>query len=154
LTPTEGTVNVKMQSVGRFRSKRSCIGLVSPYLQMYDEFSAKENLRLALAIRGVAASDSPIDEMLERVFLHDRRNDPVRTFSSGMKQRMKYAFALIHQPPILILDEPTANLDDEGIGMVRQIMKQQLPNGILLVATNDLSDIDTFDMQIDLNVKN
>jgi heme exporter protein A len=68
-----------------------------------------------------------------------------------MKQRMKYAFALIHTPPILILDEPTSNLDTEGIAMVKEIMREQTQQGILIVATNDLSDVERFDAQVELN---
>ncbi|MBM2842063.1 MAG: lipoprotein-releasing system ATP-binding protein lolD, partial [Bacteroidetes bacterium] len=75
---------------------------------------------------------------------------PVRTFSSGMKQRVKYAFALIHQPPILILDEPMANLDSSGVEMVRDIMKKQWQDGILVVATNDITDVEEYDHRVDL----
>ena len=75
----------------------------------------------------------------------------MRTYSSGMKQRLKYAFALVHMPPVLILDEPMANLDAEGMEIVRQIMNEQRSRGILIVATNDLTDLHSFDHQVDLN---
>jgi heme exporter protein A len=67
---------------------------------------------------------------------------------------MKYAFALIHQPEILILDEPTSNLDTEGIAMVKEIMAEHRTKGILIVATNDLSDVDQFNYQVNLNAAN
>jgi len=54
-----------------------------------------------------------------------------------MKQRLKYAFALLHNPIVLILDEPTSNLDEEGIEFVQRIVKQQKEEGVLIVATND-----------------
>jgi len=151
LSPTSGNVSItsgeKTNSTPRF----SMIGLVSPYLQMYDEFSAEENIRYALAIRGSADDLPSIHALLKKVFLFNRKDDAVRTFSSGMKQRMKYAFALAHDPPILILDEPTSNLDTEGTAMVKQIMQEQREKGILVIATNDLSDVDSFDLQVDLN---
>jgi heme exporter protein A len=153
LSPTDGTVSISPLDGAKNFQRTSAIGLVSPYLQMYDEFSAEENLQYALAIRGIPSDTSRIHALLKKVFLYERRNDAVRTFSSGMKQRMKYAFALIHNPSILILDEPTSNLDTEGIAMVKQIMSEQIQHGILIVATNDLSDVEHFDIQVDLNGK-
>jgi len=132
-------------------SRADVLGLVSPYLQMYDEFSGRENIEFALAIRGQKVEGLWIDSLLKRVGLYDRRHDPVRTYSSGMKQRVKYAFALAHRPPVLILDEPMANLDSEGTSIVRDIMSKQRNEGILVVATNDLSDIDRYDVRVDLN---
>lgn len=154
LSPTEGEVTVSSPDVDVNEPRTSLIGLVSPYLQMYDEFSAEENLRYALAIRGSVVHTPRLHELLQKVFLFNRKNDPVRTYSSGMKQRMKYAFALAHNPPILILDEPTSNLDTDGIAMVKQIMNEQTGKGILIVATNDLSDVEQYDAQVDLNGSN
>jgi heme exporter protein A len=136
---------------GAGEERQQLIGLVSPYLQMYDEFSARENIQLALAIRGRPPENAWVDELLQRVGLFERRDDPVRTYSSGMKQRVKYAFALSHRPPVLLLDEPMANLDAEGAAMVRTVMARQRQGGILVVATNDLSDIDHYDLRVDLN---
>ncbi len=154
LSPTEGSITIS-SAEGEIDSPRaSLIGLVSPYLQMYDEFSAEENLRYALAIRGGVPETPHVYSLLKKVFLFNRKDDSVRTYSSGMKQRMKYAFALAHKPSILILDEPTSNLDTEGIAMVKEIMDEHRQNGILIVATSDLSDVDRFDAQVDLNAAN
>jgi heme exporter protein A len=70
-----------------------------------------------------------------------------------MKQRVKLAFALIHQPPILVLDEPMANLDANGIELVRGIMEEHRKQGILVVATNDITDVNTFDFRVDLGTQ-
>jgi heme exporter protein A len=151
LTPNAGNVTIEGAGLLKGESRADALGLVSPYLQMYDEFSARENLQFALAIRGRKEDAEWIDDLLRRVGLFVRRNDPVRTYSSGMKQRVKYAFALAHRPPVLILDEPMANLDSEGMSIVRDIMSLQRNEGILVVATNDLSDIDRYDLRVDLN---
>ena len=151
LTPTSGNVDFRRAGPAAPKERLSLVGFVSPYLQMYDEFSARENLQCALAIRGMRPREPAIDELLGHVGLSQRADDPVRTYSSGMKQRVKYAFALIHRPPVLILDEPMANLDADGNAMVRELMKRQRREGILIVATNDLTDIKRFDMKIDLN---
>lgn len=152
LSPTEGSVALSVASNGDVAKRTDYIGLVSPYLQLYDEFSAEENLQLACAMRGLRWDREQIRSLLQKVFLYDRKDEPVRTFSSGMKQRMKYAFALVHRPPVLILDEPTSNLDAEGIALVKAVMHEQQQWGTLIVATNDLTDVDHFDLQVDLNV--
>ncbi len=151
LTPTAGSVSLRVDGKTLEGPLAASIGLVSPYLQLYDEFSAEENLRYAIALRGETPDSEGIAALLKKVFLNHRKDDPVRTFSSGMKQRMKYAFALSGEPSVLILDEPTSNLDTEGIAMVKQIMKEQQDKGILIVATNDLSDVNEFHAQVDLN---
>lgn len=151
LSPGGGTFSVTQDPDEPFRDERSRIGLVSPYLQMFDEFSAFENLSIAMGMRGLPFDRHRADELLERVAIFPRRHDPVRTYSSGMKQRVKYAFALMHTPPVLVLDEPMSNLDGEGIAIVRSIMAEQRSRGILVVATNDLSDIEMHERRVDLN---
>ena len=151
LAPTSGSVSISGVAARKGDGRHDVLGLVSPYLQMYDEFSASENVQFALAIRGLKPDGGRVDELLNRVGLYERRNDAVRTYSSGMKQRVKYAFALAHRPPVLLLDEPMSNLDAEGISIVRDIMSGQRNEGILVVATNDLTDIDHYDLRVDLN---
>ncbi|HTR80689.1 MAG TPA: ABC transporter ATP-binding protein [Bacteroidota bacterium] len=128
------------------------IGFVSPYINLYDEFSGIENLVLIGNIRGIPVDKmSQADDLLKRFGLFDRRNDEVHGYSSGMKQRLKYAAALLHHPEILVLDEPTANLDAEGIGVVREAMRAQLQTGILIIATNDEDDLEFAGARIDLD---
>jgi heme exporter protein A len=151
LTPAGGTFSLTPDPNDPHRDQRGLIGLVSPYLQMFDEFSAVENLAIAMGIRGLPFDPGAADALLERVAIFPRRHDPVRTYSSGMKQRVRYAFALIHTPPVLVLDEPMSNLDGEGIALVRAVMAEQRRHGILVVATNDLSDVDAYERRVDLN---
>ncbi len=138
ISQTKGSINIKID--GKKITKQDLfkyIGFVSPYLQMYDEFTAWENLEFYKKIRCVEASDDFLNSLIERVNLPHAKHQMVRTFSSGMKQRLKYAFALLHRPPILILDEPTANLDSEGKGAVQQIVQEQKEHGIAIVASNE-----------------
>ena len=108
---------------------------------MYDEFTALENIEILSRIRGVARSDHDRVRALLTLFgLWERRNDWLRVYSSGMKQRLKYVFALVHRPTVLILDEPSANLDADGIAAVRHILTEQKQTGILIVATNDADE--------------
>lgn len=153
LTPTAGTVRLEADDAGDQFAVQGRIGLVAPYLQVYEEFSAMENLHLSMTLRGLRPDDQHARGLLERVALDPRRDDAVRGFSSGMKQRLKYAMAMIHRPPILVLDEPMANLDADGIAIVRTVMQDQLKAGILVVATNDRTDMASPDREVDLNVQ-
>ncbi len=124
-----GSKPVERQSFYKF------IGFVSPYLNLYDEFTGFENLHFVANLRGL--KNSLIEEVLKRVGLFERRDDLVKIYSSGMKQRLKIAFAIIHNPLILMLDEPTSNLDTEGIRIVDSIAQEYRNGRILIIATND-----------------
>jgi heme exporter protein A len=127
------------------------IGFVSPYLNFYDEFTALENLQILSRIRTAACKDEDrMKEILSLVDLWQRRDDLTGTFSSGMKQRLKYAFALLHNPALLILDEPTSNMDNEGIEFVRHIVKQQKKQGVLIIATNKKNETNWCDQEVHL----
>ena len=151
LTPTSGRVTVHADDAGDHFAVLGRLGLVAPYLQVYEEFSAMENLHMSMTLRGARPDDGRASQLLEQVALDPKRTDPVRGFSSGMKQRLKYAMALIHRPPVLVLDEPMSNLDADGIAIVRGIMQDQLREGILVVATNDRTDLAAPDREVDLN---
>lgn len=153
LSPSRGTV--ELTGAGKLDefAHKALFGLVAPYLQLYDEFSAMENLGLAASLRGLRFDARLHEQLLLRVALDPRRTDPVHGFSSGMKQRLKYALALAHQPRILILDEPMSNLDADGMSIVRGIMHEQRNRGLLVVATNDLTDIDIHERKVDLNAR-
>ena len=127
------------------------VGLVSPYLNLYDEFSGYENLHFVTRVRGISADY--IDPVLEKVGLYERRHDHVKIYSSGMKQRLKIAFSIIHQPQILLLDEPTSNLDAQGIETIDRISDEYKKNFILIIATNDEHERSLCDKEVNLNIE-
>jgi heme exporter protein A len=128
----------------------SHLGLVSPYLQLYNSLTALENFNFFSRIRGMQPDISFFKEMMENLGLRGREMDEVKTYSSGMMQRLKYVMALIHNPEILILDEPTANLDEEGIANVYDIMEKQKKSKILILATNEHEEIRFGEIQLRL----
>lgn len=115
-------------------------GMVAPYLHLYEEFTALENLALIDKIRGSVHTEAEYLSLLAMVSLERRKHDVVRTFSSGMKQRLKYALAWMERPGLLLLDEPRTNLDADGIAMVKSLFDRQRADGIVIVATNEEED--------------
>lgn len=129
---------------------RNLLGLVMPDLELYDELTALENLVFLSRIRGMDPDKDKLKEKTAMVGLSKREDDLVFSFSSGMKQRLKYAFALLLDPGILLLDEPTTNLDQEGISLVDRIVSWQRERGILILATNKKADLKYGDQTIQL----
>lgn len=118
------------------------IGFVSPYLVLYEEFSTYENLKLFAEIRGVKFNKERVDYLLNKFLLYKRKDDLLKTYSSGMKQRVKFIFALMHSPQLIILDEPTSNLDDEGKNSVYELVREEGQKNIVLIASNEKSDLE------------
>jgi heme exporter protein A len=118
------------------------IGFVSPYLILYEEFSAWENLKIFAQIRGVTFDNVRVLSYLQQFGLDNRKDDLVKTYSSGMKQRLKFVFALQHSPDVLIFDEPTSNLDDDGKKIVYRIINDEAKNRIVIVASNESRDLE------------
>lgn len=117
------------------------IGFVSPYLVLYDEFSAEENLNFVSGIRGINFDKQRSDYLLDQLGIYSRRNDPVKAYSSGMKQRLKFVFALQHSPSLLIFDEPTSNLDSSGKDIVYKMISSESKDKLVLIASNEENDI-------------
>lgn len=143
LTPTEGEV-VYLHNGTRLNAqqRRQAVGMVAPDIALYRPLTALENLRFFARARDVQARDSDLLELLEGVHLRSRAHDPVATFSTGMVQRLKVLTALVHRPPVLLLDEPGSNLDAAGMDFIRHAVRVQAEHGIVIVATNDTRELD------------
>lgn len=147
LSPSKGKVEFTVDGTAvPYPDYYPHIGLVSPYLNMYEEFSAEENLAFIAKVRGLGTDWNSRAEMLLNEFgIYEHRKKEAKFYSSGMKQRLKYCAALLHEPSILVLDEPTSNLDQYGTEAVRKFMTLQKEKGILLFATNDREDLEYAD---------
>lgn len=137
-SPTRGEVEYYDSNGKLSRSgTRQILSYVGPEMTLYDPLTAEENLRFFATMRGKTISSEKIKSTLKELGLEGRGEDKYGAYSSGMKQRLKYAVALLNEPAFLLLDEPTSNLDDEGKKLVLNIIKKQKESGILIIATNE-----------------
>ncbi len=114
------------------------VGAIIERPNFYPYMSAYDNLKLVCKIKG--ASYSKIDEKLTLVGLQERKDSKFKTFSLGMKQRLAIASALLNDPEILILDEPTNGLDPQGIRQIRDIIKEIAATGTTILLASHLLD--------------
>jgi len=114
------------------------VGAIIERPNFYPYMTAQENLELVCKIKGI--KPSKVTEKLELVGLIDRQNSKFRTFSLGMKQRLAIASALLNDPEILILDEPTNGLDPQGIHQIRDIIKLIASQGTTILLASHLLD--------------
>lgn len=101
---------------------RRFIGLVSHKTLLYNDLTAEQNLRFYARLYDVPDMDARIETVLNQVGLWGRQHDPVRTYSRGMQQRLAIARAILHNPPILLLDEPDTGLDQHAADMLSSLL--------------------------------
>jgi heme exporter protein A len=109
------------------------IGVLGHGIGIYDELSALENLRLFAGLYGIPDPRRTAFEWLERTGLERVADGLVREFSRGMRQRLAVARAFLHQPPVLLLDEPFTALDDRAIAVLQELLRQALARGSTVV---------------------
>ena len=141
LRPSAGRVRLRLgdrELAGD--EKRLAIGWAGLDLAFYEDFSARENLAFFRRAAGQPAPPREIDALLAGVGLVQAANQRVGAFSTGMKQRLRIAFAVLFDPPILLLDEPMAGLDAEGRQIVQAVIGQRRRSGAVVLASNDERD--------------
>ncbi len=144
LTPKSGSVTYHKAGEA-LTSVQHTLGLVTPWIQLYRDLSALENMQLFAAAHQVDDAEERMEELFSKVGLEGRQDEPLKEYSSGMIQRAKYACALYHQPEIIVLDEPTANLDQEGRSMVLDLVEELRKDKLLIIATNEAEEVELAD---------
>ncbi len=136
-THNEGTVEIKNDQQSTTNEQLySHISIAAPYLELIEEMTAKEMLHFHAQFKPLITSLTK-DEMLEIVGLTTATNKQIRYYSSGMKQRLKLAQAFLSNTPILLLDEPTTNLDTDGIALYHQLIANYTKDKLVIVSSND-----------------
>jgi ABC-2 type transport system ATP-binding protein len=142
--PTAGTASVAGFELGRQDSQiRRTVGLLTETPGMYDNLSAEYNLRIFAELYEVPDVGGQVEKYLRMLGLYDRRLDAAGTFSKGMKQKLAIARALLHEPKIIFLDEPTAGLDPEAAHLVRDFIAELKKEGrTIFLCTHNLDEAD------------
>ena len=118
---------------------RRMIGLVSHRTLLYDDLTGEQNLLFYAQLYDVARPKMRVEELLHQVGLWGRQHDPVSTYSRGMQQRLAIARALLHNPPILLLDEPDTGLDRHAAGTLGTLLRQaDISQRTVLMTTHNL----------------
>jgi heme exporter protein A len=133
--PSAGAVTLDGQSLRASPAIRRRIGLLSHQSFLYDDLTPLENLEFAARLYGLASPGTAAQHAIESVGLADRRNDPVRRLSRGMVQRVAIARALLHEPSVLLLDEPFTGLDPRAAERLLELLSARLAAncGVVLV---------------------
>lgn len=135
--PTMGRVQVAGCDVPRHAAQvRQMLGVVSHQPLLYGDLTAEQNLRVYGRLYGVRRMADRVDEVLERVGLNSRRRDLVREFSHGMQQRLAIARAILHDPQVMLLDEPYTGLDEEAAAILDGLLQEVLGRGRAVVLTS------------------
>lgn len=134
--PTTGTITLAGFELKSASSEvRRQIGLVSHQTFLYPDLTAEENLRFYGQMYDVPRLEERVQKEIDLVGLAPRRHDPVRAYSRGMQQRLAIARAIIHDPPILLLDEPYTGLDPHAAEMLRRVLQRLISQEHTIVMT-------------------
>jgi len=136
--PTEGKVFYRGEEIGTIGEKyRSELGYLTHEFSFYEELSGFENLFLFARLYRVDSPRERALELLEYFKLSLWRDEPVGHYSHGMKKRLSIAKVFLHLPPIILLDEPFSGLDEEGVRLVMELIKRQIPQkGVLIISSH------------------
>ena len=124
------------------------ISLAAPYLELIEEMTATEFLSFHSKFKEL---NRPVPEILSVVSLQDAANKQVRYFSSGMKQRLKLAQAFFSDTSVLLLDEPTTNLDADGVELYQRLINDYAKEKLVIVSSNDKQEYDFCEEVISIN---
>ena len=136
--PSRGTVLILGKDiVEQPQAAKKRMGVVPQELALYEELSARENLEFWASAYGLSgqARASRVQAVLERVQLLDRQKEPVRSFSGGMKRRLNFACGIVHEPTVLLLDEPTVGVDPQSRARLLELVRELARDGVCVLYT-------------------
>ena len=145
IAPSSGEVKVDGTPVTRSTSDglRRRIGFLTEVPGLWDQFTVRQNLVVHARLHGLAAPDRAVDEAMEMFGVADRADERATKLSKGLKQRVALARALLHDPDIVLLDEPTAGLDPESAHGVRElILRLRGERRCVITSTHNLDEVD------------
>lgn len=138
LQPTSGSIRINGFDVVHDGVRaRASIGVIPQEVAIYPEISARQNLEYWGAVQGLSGAEikERIDPMLDRVGLSGRAKEPVKNFSGGMKRRLNIAVGLIHDPKVLLMDEPTVGVDPQSRSHILELIRERAQAGVAILYT-------------------
>jgi ABC-type multidrug transport system ATPase subunit len=136
LMPSEGKLSYYSSDNERVEEYFPLLSIAAPYLETVEEMTASEFLGFHRVFKPLVRGMS-ILQILERMGLQDAADKQIRYYSSGMKQRVKLAQAFFSDTPVILLDEPTTNLDSSGIALYHELIRDHCSEKLLIVSSND-----------------
>jgi heme exporter protein A len=141
LKPTSGSVRVGQRTLRDDPSARGQIGLISHQSMLYGALTARENVEFAARLYGVGDARSAATAALDRMRIADRANTQVRSLSRGLQQRVSIARAIVHEPTVVLLDEPYTGLDAAGGAALTDMLQALRASGAsLLLVTHNVEE--------------
>lgn len=141
ITPTSGTITINEKQLGKDITFPESIGILIENPAFLDAYSGFENLRLLASIKS-KISDQQIRDIIDLVGLDPDDKKKYRKYSLGMKQRLGIAAAVMEEPDIVILDEPTNALDSDGVAMLKGILSRERErNALVVISCHDLDTL-------------
>jgi len=144
IAPTSGEATVAGEPLGRANARiRARVGVLTETPGLYKRLTVRSNLLFFARLHGVPSPEKPVEHYLRIFQLWDRRDAPAGSLSKGMRQKLAIARALVHDPEILFLDEPTASLDPEAAKAVRDLIETlQTRERTIFLCTHNLDEAD------------
>lgn len=136
LMPTEGKISYYTTNNKPVEACFQMLSIAAPYLETIEEMTANEFFRFHQAFKPLIPGLS-IPIILEKIGLRDSADKQIRYYSSGMKQRIKLAQAFFSDTPVILFDEPTTNLDAEGISLYHELIRDYCSERLVIVSSND-----------------
>jgi len=142
IEPDNGEITIAGNAYPNLKPILHLIGVVPESRGFYEWMTAKEYLLFFAQLYSIPNPHKKIDELLEKVNLSERKNSTIATFSRGMKQRLGLARAVINDPEVLFLDEPTLGLDPKGQEEIQNLLKQLNRNGVtIFLSSHQLNEV-------------
>ncbi len=150
LTPTKGKISFQKDNQEiKLDEVYKNLSYSAPYIELLEEFTLTEMIDFHQKFKPFY-KNTPTKDLIEKAYLSESSNKEIRFFSSGMKQRLKLALSIFSKSDILILDEPTTNLDRKGMEWYKALILEFKKNRTLLIASNVTEDFDFCDHQLNI----
>jgi ABC-type multidrug transport system ATPase subunit len=147
LTPSEGIISYKAQKTVPVEEIYKYISFAAPYLDLVEEFTLQETINFHFQFKPYAKGMDAA-AVLQLLGLEKAQDKALKHFSSGMKQRTKLALACCADTPMLLLDEPTSNLDEQGVHWYHKLIKQFAKDRLVVIGSNQLHEYDFCEHQL------